>query len=418
MSYFFFYLNKLRHFLLFFISIFFLYSCLTTSSGDSVRAITEKGRIDTVYDKKFKGTPEFLAKTYDNGRNWQISLKQTGVFMAPKASKIREIKDAGNFVARRLCEGINLPLRDINLIEGSFITKAEIEGSFSCGKISNNNVIVQNDALKFPSAKIFSNCMTSKQNDNIAVLVAIGNYNNQSSNNIPNIKPAYANLESMEAYVNDCLGIKEENTYIIKDATLANMRTYFGSEINYKGKIYNSVNDNENVFIYYVGHGAPSNPPPLGDGKNYLMTSDADEYNISNSSYPVKLFYDNISKINSDNITVVVDACFSGKQNDGKNYLMQNASPIFELEEEVPQTSRNLNIITAGASNEIASWTRDENHTLLTKYFLLASEEMPLYSKKSKNNFNPELINYIQEEVRKDAKKFYGRAQLPQFIDD
>ena len=82
MSYFFFYLNKLRHFLLFFISIFFLYSCLTTSSGDSVRAITEKGRIDTVYDKKFKGTPEFLAKTYDNGRNWQISLKQTGVFIA------------------------------------------------------------------------------------------------------------------------------------------------------------------------------------------------------------------------------------------------------------------------------------------------------------------------------------------------
>ena len=101
--------------------------------------------------------------------------------------------------------------------------------------------------------------MTSKKNDNIAVLVANGNYNNQSSNNIPNIKPAYANLESMEAYVNDCLGIKEENTYVIKDATLANMRTYFGSEKNYKGKIYNSVNNNEEVFIYYVGHGAPSN---------------------------------------------------------------------------------------------------------------------------------------------------------------
>ncbi len=414
MSYFFFYLNKLRHFFLLFLSVLLLYSCLTTSSGDSVRAITEKGRIDTVYDKKFKGTPEFLAKTYDDGRNWQIFLKQTGVFMAPKKSKLREIKDAGNFVARRLCEGVNLPFNKINLIEGSFITKAEIEGSFSCGFSRGNDGDERDDRLKFPSAKIFSSCMTSKKNDNIAVLVANGNYTNQTSNNIPAIKPAYANLESMEAYVNDCLGIKEENTYIIKDATLANMQTYFGSERDYKGKIYNSVNNNEEVFIYYVGHGAPS----YGDGLNYLITSDADEYNISNSSFPTRLFYENISKIESDNVTVVVDTCFSGKQNDGQNYLNNNASPLFELEEEVPQTSRNLNIITAGASNEIASWTMDGNHTLLTKYFLLATEEMPLYSKKSKNNFNPKLIDYIQEEVRKDALKLYGRNQLPQFIDD
>lgn len=410
-----FFLKNIRHFLIFLI-IFLLYGCLTTSSGDAVKSLTKKGTIHNVYNKKFKGTPEFTAKTYDNGKNWQVLLKQTGVFMAPKSSKLQEIKLAGNFVARRLCDEVNMPLREINLVETSFITKAEVEGSFSCGKAISNSVA--GDQFYFPNAKIFAGCDLKKENDSYAVLIANGRYETTSYNNIPNLKPAYANLESMESYVSDCLGIKKENTIILKDATLGRLNSLFGTEKNYKGKLFNSINNNEEVFIYYVGHGAPSNPPPLGDGSNFLVTADADEYDIAKTAYPIKLFYDNLSKINSDNVTIVLDTCFSGKENNGSKFMDSNASPLFNLEEEIPYATSNLNIITAGGSNEIASWTKDGNHTLLTKYFLLGSNDFSLFSNRNKNLLNNELTSYIKENVQNDAKRFYGRDQLPQVVDE
>ena len=179
--------KSIRHFL-FFLVLFSLYGCLTTSSGDAVKSITKKGTIHSVYNKKFKGTPEFTAKTYDNGKNWSVILKQTGVFMAPKSSKLKEIKLAGDFVARRLCDEVKMPLLEINLVEASFITKAEVEGSFSCGKTRSD--LSESDNFYFPSAKIFAGCDLKKKNDAYAVLIANGEYANSTYNNIPNLKPA------------------------------------------------------------------------------------------------------------------------------------------------------------------------------------------------------------------------------------
>ena len=95
-----------------------------------------------------------------------------------------------------------------------------------------------------------------------------------------------------------------------------------------------------------------------------------------------------------------------------------NSSPLFNLEDEIPYATSNLNIITAGASNEIASWTKDGNHTLLTKYFLLGSNDFSLFSNRNKNLLNNELTSYIKENVQNDAKRFYGRDQLPQIVDE
>ena len=227
--------KSIRHFLLFLI-IFLLYGCLTTSSGDAVKSITKKGTIHNVYNKKFKGTPEFTAKTYDNGKNWQVLLKQTGVFMAPKSSKLKEIKLAGNFLARRLCDEVNMPLRELNLVEASFITKAEVEGSFSCGKGSSSGDTV--NQVYFPNAKIFAGCDLKKENDSYAVLIANGSYESTSYNNIPNLKPAYANLESMESYVSDCLGVKKENTTTVTNYFLG----AFKDDLSFQNRYLRYIN--------------------------------------------------------------------------------------------------------------------------------------------------------------------------------
>ena len=74
---------------------------------------------------------------------------------------------------------------------------------------------------------------------------------------------------------------------------------------------------------------------------------------------------------------------------------------------EVPQTQK-FKYYNDGASNEIASWTRDGNHTLLTKYFLLASEEMP-YILKIKSDFNPKVIIIFKKRLEKMQRNLEER---------
>lgn len=400
-----------RHFFIL-ILLFFLSSCLTPQED---RVVVEKGCVHTDLDRKFKGTPCYKAKTTNKGYDWFLEIKQSGVFMAPKSSKLRELKKAAKFVAQQMCSKNNLPINQSNFLEGKFITKAYLEGHFSCGKGSKVNV---NNDTYFPPGSIFSNCKRPKKNNDIAILIGNGNYKSYNSKgSIPNLIPAYANLDSMTDYVSNCLGVKNENLIILKDATLSMMRTYFGTENNAYGQLYNSViTPDQNIFVYYVGHGAPDVPPPIGDGSSYLIPVDGQELSIANSSFSTKLFYSNLSEIPAQNITVLVDACFSGKDNEEIRYGLPNSSPLFQLEDDIPTSYSNLNIMTAGSSNEIASWTKDQNHTLLTKYFLIGSGEIGTYPENIKTKFNPELINYIQKNVKNDAKKIYGRNQLPQII--
>ena len=72
--------------------------------------------------------------------------------------------------------------------------------------------------------------------------------------------------------------------------------------------------------------------------------------------------------------------------------------------------------MTAGSSNEIASWTKNKNHTLLTKYFIRGSNEIKVFNGKDNENFTQEFINFVQQNVKKDAKIIYGRNQIPQII--
>ena len=402
-----------RHFFIFLFSIIIFSSC--TPGNKEATNVTEKGCVHTDLDRKFKGTPCYTAKSFDNGYNWSLEIKQSGVFMAPKSTKLLEIEKAAKFVAKRMCSKNNLPLNKSNFLEANFITKASLEGSFSCGK---GGVVEKTlSDTYFPSGTIFSKCKTSKKNDDVAILVGNGNYETYNNGSIPNLIPAYANLDSMEDYVLNCLGIKNENLIILKDATLAMMRTYFGTETNPYGQLSNSISDsNQKIFVYFVGHGAPDSPPPIGDGSSYLIPVDAQDLSIANSAYSTKTFYNNLSKIPAKNITILVDTCFSGRSNNESRFGLPNSSPLFTLEEDIPVSYSNLTIMTAGSSNEIASWTKNKNHTLLTKYFIRGSNEIKVFNGKDNENFTQEFINFVQQNVKKDAKIIYGRNQIPQII--
>jgi len=173
----------------------------------------------------------------------------------------------------------------------------------------------------------------TKRPHSIAVIIGNKNYA-RFGHGIPDVDYAKRDAAYMKKYVIDLLGYDEENVICKFDATQGQMSRIFGTRGNFKGEIYNYVKPGKSdVFIYYVGHGAPD---PKGKGA-FLMPVDASADYISANGYPLDTFYNNLEKIPAKSITIVLDACFSGNSAGGmlvKNVnpgMLKSASPVRKL---------------------------------------------------------------------------------------
>lgn len=265
----------------------------------------------------------------------------------------------------------------------------------------------------FPSTPVAVTFSRSKSNpDDIAVIIGNANYRN-TAKDIPDVVPAYADAEGMRRYASHALGIREENIMYLKDARLADFIATFGNDSNPKGKLWNWVKPGKShVFIYYVGHGAPST-----DGlSSYLVPVDAQASLIDLSGYALKTLYSNLGKLPAKSVTVVLEACFSGATQAG--ILIKNASPIYQKaqQESVPA---NLTVITAGTGNQIASWEEDKSASLFTKHYLIgmagAADKRP-YGNGDGKIEHSELGKYFSETLSYAAQRYYGREQVAQFL--
>lgn len=246
--------------------------------------------------------------------------------------------------------------------------------------------------------------------DDIAVIIGNSNYARQGKD-IPDVRPAHADAEEMRRYAIEALGIREGNVIFLKDATVAQMTGVFGSDKDHRGQLYDWVKSGRSrVFIYYAGHGAPGGQ----GGGAYLVPADADAARIALLGYPLKLLYGNLGKLPAENVTVVLEACFSGVSQGGT--VVTSASPI-HLEVRTPDLPPKVTVISAGAANQIASWEQDGSSGLFTKYFLLG---MSGEADKAPNGNGDglasldELDRYLKETVTYYARRYYGRDQNAQ----
>ena len=113
-------------------------------------------------------------------------------------------------------------------------------------------------AFKDSYVDIHSNIpYTHKRNKN-AIGVIIGN-KSYSNKDVPNVDFALNDAQYMKKYLVQTLGYDEGNIIYIENATQTDFITIFGNEQNHKGKLYDWVKENQSdVFVYYVGHGAPN----------------------------------------------------------------------------------------------------------------------------------------------------------------
>lgn len=242
--------------------------------------------------------------------------------------------------------------------------------------------------------------------DDIAIIFGNQDYKSMGQD-IPNVPPARNDAIAFEAYARSYLGVKQENIIRIDNATSSDFERVFGNERSYKGEAFNWVREGKsNLYVYYAGHGAPGE-----DGTAYLIPSDASGAMINLNGYPIDTLYANLSKIPSKSTTVILESCFSGNSQSGA--VIANASPVY-MKANNTDIPRNLNVITAGSANQLASWTRDKKNGLFTYHYIKGMSgdaDGPDYGNENGTVENWEIEAYLADTVTYFAKRYYGRSQ-------
>ncbi len=240
------------------------------------------------------------------------------------------------------------------------------------------------------------------------IAIIIGNQDYKSNGkDIPNVPPAKNDAQAFYKFAQSHLGIEKGNIIFLKNATTSAFERTFGNDRSYKGDAYNWVKKGKsNLYVYYAGHGAPGE-----DGSAYLIPSDATASTIDLNGYPIETLYKNLSMIPSKSTTVILESCFSGNSASGS--VITNASPVY-MKAKYTRIPSNLNVISAGSANQLASWTKDKRHGLFTYHYLKGMRgeaDGPDYGNGDGTVDNHELKYYLEDTVTYYAKRHYGRSQ-------
>ena len=253
---------------------------------------------------------------------------------------------------------------------------------------------------------------TAPRPDDVAVVIGISAYN-RVGRDIPAVPPAKNDAAAIRRYVTEGLGVPTDNVIFLEDATSAQLVEVFGNERDHRGKLFNWVKPKvSRVFIYYAGHGAPA-----GDrGSPMLVPIDASASQIALSGYPLATLYANLTKLPAENVTVVLEACFSGATAAGS--LVPAASPVSLVAKELAPPAQ-LTVLAAGTANQIASWRQDRTHGLFTEFFLrgqAGEADQPPYGNGDGKVGLDELERYLKDKVTYWARRDWGRDQNVQFF--
>lgn len=244
------------------------------------------------------------------------------------------------------------------------------------------------------------------------VAVIIGNQAYQ--NGIPEVAYGVRDAEAMRSVLVNRLGFSAENVILVENASQGDMATVFGNRESAKGKVWKYIDPDgrSKVFVFYSGHGMPD----VQSKTPFILPVDANPATVTINGYPLELVYANLEKLNVQKAYVFLDACFSGGSNN--KMLIQSASPVFvSAKVDTGAKSDKLTILAASEGDQLASWDDKEGHGLFTASLLKglggAADQNADGSLTA-----AELHAYLLENVRRQARRVYGREQTPVLIGD
>lgn len=222
--------------------------------------------------------------------------------------------------------------------------------------------------------------------------IIIGNENYKEVAKVP-----YALNDALifATYCERTLGLPQKNVKIYKDATYGTML----SAIENIQEIAEAYEGEINVIFYYAGHGIPDETSKDA----FLLPVDANGRNMA-ACYPIELLYKELNKLKAQQVTVFLDACFSGTLR-GKGMLASARGVAIAAKETTPQG--NMVVFSAASADETAYPLEETKHGLFTYYLLRKLNE-------TKGDVTlGELGSYIREKVTQESVVTNGKIQTP-----
>lgn len=263
-----------------------------------------------------------------------------------------------------------------------------VKGNENAGDASASEIIIDiEDAIP----------VTIRPKTNAYALV-IGNRNYQNDD-IPDVAFAHRDAQYMKQYLIKSFGYLEGNIFFYKDATQSQFKTAIQ-------KLKNVVQPGSEVFVYYVGHGAPDPEEKRG----YFVPVDADPNYVSIGGVGLDEFYNEINALPAAQVNIVVDACFSGSSDQGM--IIKNISPVMIEVENAYKVNQNLVEFTSSGGDEVSSWYPGKKHSLYTYFYLKGIQGSADANQDSLITVG-ELQNYLVEQVPYEARRLNNRQQTP-----
>jgi hypothetical protein len=193
--------------------------------------------------------------------------------------------------------------------------------------------------------------------DAYAVVIGVEKYRQDG---IPAVDFAARDARTMYAYLTRAMGFDPKNVMLLTDEKAT--KTDF--EKNLGKWLRNRADAKSRVFVYYAGHGAPN----AASGEGFLMPYEADPNYVEDTAYPITRLYAELAKLPTRDVTVVLDACFSGRG--GRSLMAKGARPLVSIKEALGPA--NAVVLAAATGGQISGTDPDRRHGLLTESLLEA----------------------------------------------
>jgi uncharacterized caspase-like protein len=217
---------------------------------------------------------------------------------------------------------------------------------------------------------------------------------NENYTSVASVPFALNDGNIFQEYCEKTLGIPAKNIRYVPNATLNQIK----AQVNWLQDVTKAY-ANANIIFYYAGHGIPDE----SSRSSYLLPVDGTGTDVT-TGYKLDDLYATLGNILAKNVTVFMDACFSGSKRE-QGMLASARGVAIKARSGMPQG--NMVVFSAAQGDETAYPNYEEKHGLFT-YVLLEKLQTT-----QGNVTYAELSEYIIDKVSQLSIVRNGKSQTP-----
>ena len=260
------------------------------------------------------------------------------------------------------------------------------------GPVLDNNTRPEDNPVRQIKSDVDKDIPETGQEHKNTFALIIANEHYQDVAQVPN---ALHDGQIFAEYCEKTLGIPEDNIKYIEDATLNVIRR----QLNWLTQVMEAHEGDAHVIVYYAGHGIPDESSKSA----YLLPVDGYGTDVS-TGYSLDKLCTELGSKPAKSVIVLLDACFSGANRDGK-MLASARGVAIKAKQESPQG--NMVVFSAAQGDQTAYPYKEKGHGLFTYYILKKLKET-----RGKISLG-ELTEYVTTEVKKRSIIVNSKLQTP-----